>query len=101
MLLTISLPSSTPSSASSAEGLAPGRRLVEVGDINSRGGGRTYVDVSAFLDGDHLAVDFVDHIVNFFPSQVRGWHIDDLLHSEGISQQLKKGQHEFKPEGLQ
>jgi len=35
MLLTVSLPSSTPSSASSAEGLAPGRRLVDGGDVYS------------------------------------------------------------------
>ena len=53
-------------------------------------GRRTDIDVSAFLDCDHLAVDFVDDIVNFFPGHVRECHIEGLLHREGISQQLKK-----------
>ena len=65
MLLTVSMPSSTPSSASSADGLAPERKLIMLWEVMS-----TNVDVCTLFDGDHLAVNFVDYIIDFLPENL-------------------------------
>ena len=78
--MTVSAPSSSSSLASSAEGLAP--KSYE----NNRGVGErplTDVDIRAWLDGDCLAVNLVDSIVDELPEFRVSWRCLDVAAAEG------------------
>ena len=68
-LLTWELPSSRPSSCSSAEGLAPGKER-EFPYVRNIYESPTDIDIRSGFDSNHLAVDLVDDAIDLLPESL-------------------------------